>query len=61
MDVFIQAIKDELLEVIQHCLEQKETIRTPFDLGEENWSLEEYNNVVQNTRKRDMRLIALSR
>ncbi|MGG2092649.1 amino acid adenylation domain-containing protein [Bacillus sp. S13(2024)] len=47
MDVFIQTIKDELLEVIQHCLEQKETIRTPFDLGEENWSLEEYNNVVQ--------------
>ncbi|MGG2092648.1 amino acid adenylation domain-containing protein [Bacillus sp. S13(2024)] len=47
MDAFIQAIKDELLEVIQHCLEQKETIRTPFDLGEENWSLEEYNHVVQ--------------
>ncbi|HGE5783329.1 TPA: hypothetical protein ACGGHE_005482, partial [Bacillus pseudomycoides] len=35
MNTFIQAIKDELLEVIHHCLGQKETIRTPFDHGEE--------------------------
>ncbi|EOP55752.1 amino acid adenylation domain-containing protein [Bacillus cereus VD136] len=47
MNTFIQAIKDELLEVIHHCLGQKETIRTPFDHGEEYWSLEEYNKVVQ--------------